>query len=527
MLIQPQDTSQIMIFTSFDDFIQSEHPVRVIKHIIDSILKTSQEEYTERGDARTGRPAYSTDTLLKIFIYGYINRITSSRRLEQETKRNIELMWLTGCLRPDHKTISDFRKDNKQLIKNFSRDIKLFLKGLGLISTATIAVDGTKLKANASRDMVKKDDVINRLKELERELEQYLSQMDEQDSLDTLANHDELHPEKERTYQSKINTLEKEIAGLKKSLSIMKDKGHNYLSKTDRDCNMMQTRDGVIPAYNAQIATETENKFIVNESITDEANDKNQLKPAVESVEEELSTVVGTVIVDSGYCNYDVIQEIELNKDRHCFVTTPKVQNRTPEITFTYDKGNDCYRCSQGQLLTLKHRNKKAKNSFVNVYVGQNCDGCPIRNQCTGSKQGRHISRFWNHDFRQEYRERMKEPLAAQMSKLRKSSIEHVFGTMKTWLGKIPLLTRGIESVATEISLFAASYNIKRLLSLFSFDKIMSMIKAYYDFIIVKLNEIHQYLTILGPYFTFKNTKLFVYNFFIVVSTVVICYEKI
>jgi len=476
MLLQAQDRNQTLLFGNLDNLIYYEHPVRTIDSIISLITLTYQDKYKSKGGASTGRPAYSTETLLKIFIYGYINRITSSRRLEQETYRNIELIWLTGNMRPDHKTISDFRKDNKDVIREFCRDVKLFLKSNGLIGNEAVAFDGTKLKANASRDMMNKDDVISRLKELERELEQYICQADEQDKLESSISESTLPSEKEKQYQEKISLLEQEIAGLQEILKSMKSKGHKYYSQTDPDCNKIKTRDGVIPAYNVQIATDTENKFILNESVSDEANDKNQLKPALEALEQELSIKVETAIADSGYCNFDVIQEIEENT--HCFIPPPREQNKTPNITFTYNEENDCYTCSQGQLLTLKSRHKKSKNSFVNVYVGQNCLSCPIKSECTSSKAGRHISRFWNHDYRQKYRERMKEPLAAQMGIRRKSSIEHVFGTLKTWLGKIPLLTRGIENVTTEIKLFSASYNIKRLLGMFSFDRIMAMVKS-------------------------------------------------
>lgn len=475
MNIIEQDRSQTLMFSSIDDIIPSKHPVRVISYLIETILCQHRDKYAIRGTASTGRPAYSVETLLKIYIYGYMNRITSSRRLEQETYRNVELIWLTGNLRPDHKTISDFRKDNKFLIQQFSKDVKLFLKEMGLIGKSLIAVDGTKVKANASRDMLSERKILELLKSAEEELERYLGQLDEQDHIESQT--DEI--ESSNKYLSLILAKEQEISRLKAQLEEFKQIGKNHISRTDPDSTLMKSRDGLIPGYNVQLGSDSENKFIVYEAVTEDANDIDQLKAVPDTLGNELEIIPEKIVADTGYCNLDMIEKIEEETGIECFISHPKDQNISPKITFTYDETNDMYVCSEGQPLTLEHRNKKSKKSYVNVYLGRNCQSCRLKQECTRSKKGRHISRPWNHEYRQRHKEKTESDHGKQISRLRKSTIEHIFGTMKTWLGKIPILTRGVDKVISEIKLFTSSYNIKHLLNLFSFDKLMSIINAY------------------------------------------------
>ena len=472
MIVKPQNIKQTLMFSSIDELIGPDHPVRLINAIIDTLMKNGLHKYRVRGSAKTGRPAYSAETLLKIFVYGYINRINSSRRLEQETYRNIELMWLIGNLHPDHKTISDFRKENEEVIKNFSKDLKLFLKGSVLPDNISVVIDGTKLKANANREMISKKVIVERLKAVENELEIYLKQSEEYDLFET--SNQELGCSED--YLTKISSLENEIADLKSQYDEFNRSNKNYISPTDPECSLMKSRDGGIPAYNVQFGCDSKYNFLVYESVTDEANDLNQLMPVVDSLENELSIVPEQILADTGYSNLEIIQKIEEDKGIQCYVQMPKA--KVESIKFTYDEINDCYICSQGQVLALKSRNKKARNSLVNVYVGLTCTGCPLKEQCTESKKGHHISRYVNHDFRQNHRQKMKTSEAKSNSILRKSSIEHIHGTMKVWLGKIPLLLRGKDKVISEIRLFSIGYNIKRLLSLFSFDELMAIIRS-------------------------------------------------
>lgn len=476
MLISTQSRTQTILFTSLEDLVSPDNTVRLIDIIIDAIIMKSPTDYKYKGESQQGRPAYSVSVMLKLFLYGCINRINSSRRLEVESKRNIELMWLLGNLAPDFKTIADFRKDNKALISKCNKDVKSLLKHNGLISGAVISVDGTKLKGNAGRDMFSKNDLLKRIVSLETDFERYVIQMDRQDEQES-AEASHILTLKE-DYEKKIAGLHGEISFLQTAIDKMQNDKKNYISLTDLDCSKQKSRDGVIPGYNVQMGCDTQHGFIVAEDVTIESNDINQLQPMVAEIEHELSMSPGTVIADTGYCNYDDIQEIEA-KGTQCFVPPQKEQKKTPSITFTYDKDNDRYICSEGKYLELEHKNKKYKHSWVNVYVGVACKTCPLAVQCTSSKRGRHISRYWNQDYRDSHRTKMSSAIAWQFSMLRKTTIEPIFGTAKVWLGKIPLLTRGIENVKTEIKIFSISFNLKKLINLFSFHEITSMIERF------------------------------------------------
>jgi Transposase and inactivated derivatives len=476
MKIQAQNREQTVLYSSLEDLISTEHPVRIIDYLIESLQKKNPETYKYKGESTTGRPAYPVTVMLKLFIYGCINRINSSRRLETETKRNIELMWLLGNLTPDFKTIADFRKDNKELIKKCSKDVRTFLKCNGLVSCELISIDGTRLKANANRDMLSESEIIKRIVGLEEYIEYYINQMDCLDDQETEETSTIVRMQED--YEKRITTMQSEINLLRSALDKLQSDNKNYISLTDFDCSKQKSRDGIIPGYNVQIACDTKYGFIVADDVTVESNDINQLKPMVNEIQSELEISPITTIADTGYCNYDDIEEIEA-RGGNCFVPPQKEQIKNSDITFTYQEDNDRYICSEGKYLILKRKNKKYKNSYINVYVGESCQTCPLVEQCTESKTGRHISRYQNQDYRDRHREKMETSAAKCMSKIRKSTIEPIFGTLKVWLGKIPLLTRGKPNVKTEIKILTISFNIKKLMSLFSFKEIMSMINRY------------------------------------------------
>jgi len=476
MILQAQNREQTVLYTSLEDLISPEHPVRIIDYLIETLQKKNPESYKYKGESLTGRPAYPVTLMLKLFIYGCINRINSSRRLETESKRNIELMWLLGNLSPDFKTIADFRKDNKETIRQCSQDVKTFLKFNGLVTGKLISIDGTKLKANSNRSMFAKDTIINRIYDLESDIENYIKQLDSLDEQETEEASAILRMQE--TYEQNILTMQNEIKVLRSALNKLQTDKKNYISLTDIDCSKQRSREGIIPGYNVQMACDTKHGFIVAEDVTSESNDINQLKLMLEEVQNELGINPETAIADTGYCNLEDIQKIEAN-GVNCYVPPQKEQIKNPEITFTYQQDNDRYICSEGKYLTLENKNKKYKNSHVNVYIGESCQSCPLVDKCTKSETGRHISRYWNQNFRDQHREKMRTELAKSMSKIRKSTIEPIFGTVKVWLGKIPLQTRGKPNVKTEVKILTISFNIKKLISLCSFREIIAMIDRY------------------------------------------------
>ena len=507
MIILEQDKNQNKLFFSLDDMIEQDNTVRLIDVVVKHIISLNPEVYNIRGLNTTGRPAFSPETLFKIYYYGCMNRITTSRRLEKETHRNLELMWLIGDLKPDHKTIADFRKNYKQLIKQFNLDVRKMLKDILLPESITVATDGTKLKANASKDMLSKSKMVKLLKRFETEFEEYTKKLDIKDIEEetTEAHAKEINSE----YAKNLLDMQTKIDELKSKISLLNSMNRNYLSLTDPDCKLMKSRYGMIPGYNAILTADTDYHLILSDYVCDASNDVNQLLPAQKALAEDLDIVPEVHTADAGFCNLDDINLIEANDKTECYTPVPRGAGKDSEITFKYDKVNDCYICSQGKILKLKCKNKKAKKSTVNVYIGVSCKECELMSICTKSKDGRNVSRFWNQDYRDEYKEKSLTEKAKEMSKLRKCTIEHIFGTMKLWLGKIPLLTIGLESVDTEIKIFSVAYNLKRLSNIMKLDNL-----------IVKLEERKaKILNVFDIFIIFVQNKVF-QNIFAVLATI-------
>lgn len=472
MILEGHDRNQTKLFTSLEEIISSDNPVRLIETIVVGVVKANRLDYESKGSRSTGRPAYPFETMLKLYVYGYLNRIKSSRQLEIEAGRNVELMWLLGDLRPDFKTISNFRKENKESIARFVKSLRQFLKKSGLAPGATVAIDGTKLKANAGRKMLYREDILGRIAEINVEIEEYEKQIEAEDAAEQAVE------ALQGRYEQEIAEMRDEISTLKNALETLSAQKKNHISLTDRDCRNMKSREGKLPCYNVQLAADVEHGFIVADAVADHTNDLNSLEPMVDEVESQLQDKPRTAIADAGYCNLEQIQAVE-EKGVLCYVPTPKQQGLRDGIKITYDKERDRYVCSEGGDLVPTHRNKKHKNSWVSIYVGENCNGCRLRDRCTKSKRGRNVSRYWNQEYRDSFRERMTSAEAKEMSIKRKATIERVFGVLKQWLGKIPILTRGRENVANEIKLAAASYNVRRLITILTNEEAAELIGKY------------------------------------------------
>lgn len=474
MIKREETRNQTKLYFSLEEQIDENNIVRWIDLIVEKLVKKHADRYKDYGAKSTGRPAYSINTMLKLFSYGCLNRIKSSRRLEKECYRNIEVMWLLDEQKPDHKTIANFRRDHGNLIKEFSRDLKQMLKAVVLADNPVVATDGTKLKANASRDMLSQRTVSATLKRLEHELEPYFNKIDELSESESEADIEQLEELKQT-----VARLQAELARAQADKQLLDKSNLNHLSKTDPDCRLMHGQDGKRPAYNVQMTSDTENHLIVGSEVSQAGNDLNQLLPAQKRLEWGLGMTPSVHIADSGYCNLDVIEAIEAQGQTECYTPVPVDQAKRGIVTFRYDREYDKYICSQGKDLLLKSKNKPTKSSIVNVYVGTSCEDCPLRDECTKSKVGRHISRFWNQDYRDKYRAKSESAIGKRMSTTRKATIEHIFATLKLWCGHIPILTRGLESVKTEIEIFTISWNINRLSKIMSFSDFKQKLANY------------------------------------------------
>lgn len=477
--IKPLDRHQYTMMNSIDDLIGQDHPVRILDIVIDSIVTSNKDRFEKEGITEIGRPRYHSSTLLKLYIYGYFNGISSSRKLEVETYRNNEVIWLVGGLKPDHWTISNYRKENYDEIKFVTKKFREFLKKSGYISLKKVAIDGSKIKANANREMLTLEKIDKRLINIGRKIEEYLNRIDESDRRDDLIdeNEEDGSPSDVNKYVEKIIDLEKQVEKLKQQKEILERENLKQIAPSDPEAKLMRSRDGKHPAYNVQIVVDSKNKMIADSEVKDKVNDLTLLPEIIDSIKEEYDELPGEAILDKGYYNSDLVEKCE--KDIELYVAVPKSKKENEEVKFRYDKEKDEYICSGGKKLVIFTRNRKMNKSLTNGYRCNECSGCLLREKCTKSQKGRTLYRYHNQEWREEYKKKMGTKIGKEKILERKTMAEHPFGTIKYLMGKIPLLLRGKEKVGTEMNLYTTAYNLKRLLNIELFDEIAEKVMRY------------------------------------------------
>ena len=455
---------QLMLPISIDDYVSLDNIVRFIDIFVDKVLMARPELLSAKGSSIEGRPSYPPNGLCKLFIYGYLNSISSSRKLENETKRNLEVMWLMSNLQPDHWTVSDFRKENKELIKQIAIDFRKFLKDCGYIKGKSVSTDGSKIKAYASRETLSLKLIDKKLARVEKEIERYLTQLNENDAIENeqeemLASSDEL--------KRQIADLLKQVGELESQKKLLETLGRESLAQADSDARIMKTKDGFLPAYNIQATVDNGSHFITSCEVTDYPNDFYSFEENANTLKEQLGIVPETYLGDGGFANEEQIQSLE-EQGIECIVPFPdepeskKVQ-RDNGIIFTYDEEADCFHCSKGKTLILIGKNCKKKNHLYNIYQCKDCDECPVKQHCTTSKTGRTIQRRTDGEWVDTYKKKSETTEFKEKFKTRKCVVEHPFGTMKYYMGQIPILLRGKEKVQVEMDLYSTAYNLTRL----------------------------------------------------------------
>ena len=447
-----------------DDFIQEDNPVRFIDAFVDG-LDFKELGFTHSETKSTGRKPYAPGDLLKLYIYGHLNRIRSSRSLEKTAQRNIEVMWLLRRLMPDFKTIADFRKDNSKGLKKVLREFIFICKKLNLLGGELIAIDGSKFKAdNHSSRNLTQDKIKKRLQEIDKEVDAYLKTLDSTDK-------DE-NPKNKLTAQdlhNKIKDLEKHRKELQEIERSLKQSGETQVSFTDKDSRKMRTSTGGSDmCYNAQIATDSKHKLIVCADVTNDVNDLNQLSNMAIEAKEILQVDSIQAAADSGYYKFEEIEKCQ-NQRIECYVPAKEHSHNHAKGLYTkrdfhYDKNNDCYICPAQQKLIYRGTWEK-HNRQVKSYGASGCKACPQRPRCTTAKQNnRRIERWIHEEIIEDMQQRLKEK--PEMMELRKQLVEHPFGTIKLWMGDRHFLTRGLEKVSGEFALAALTYNIKRVINI-------------------------------------------------------------
>ena len=450
-----------MITTSLDDLIDKDNSVRVIDAYVES-LDLQELGFTEYSGSNKGQPPYRRSDLLKLHIYGYINKIRSSRALELETKRNIELMWLVNSITPDHGTIAGFVQKNKEAFHNTLRNLTLILKGWGLIDGKLIAIDGTKIRAqNSKHNCITQSGLDKKIEYAEAQIKAYLMAMEKEDS-----SYENLK-EKLQTYQN----LKEQYLRQKEEL---KNDGLEQKSLTDMDSRRMKNNGSLDVCYNVQSVVDAKNHFVIDISTTNDINDQNQLYIMAKEATELLNVEETTVIADTGYYNGTEIKNC-IDDGMNVYIKKARANNRTKDDEFrkekfTYDKDNDVYICPAGNVLPFFENTSKNGIKYRR-YKCSDCNSCKYKNSCTSSASGRTIQR-WEHEevLESVHRDTLEHN---EIYKQRRCIVEHPFGTVKRTLGYSFFLRRQIDNVDAEAASMFIAYNFKRLLSMFSIQELI------------------------------------------------------
>ena len=474
--IESVSREQILLFPeSIDDYLTEDNPVRFIDAFVDN-LNLMELGFDKATPADTGRPAYNPQDLLKLYIYGYKNRITSSRRLESETHRNMEVIWLLKKLSPDFKTVSDFRKENKKSFKKVFRQFTILCSRLNLFSGELVAIDGTKIKAvNNLQKNYPKSFLKKRLDEIDKRIDEYLRNIDETDEKEK-----DIYKPTAEELKEKISSLKKKKKEYKQMVKTMDETGESQISLTDPDSRSYPRKFGVPVGYNAQIAVDEKNHLIVEQDVTNAVTDIDQLSRIAKEAKNILEVENIKVVADAGYCNAKEIKECE-NAGIEAY--TPKINTSNSnkrglyaKEMFKYDSEKDCYYCPAGKEMPYKFtylEKKRNKQRTAIYYISQSCDTCEQRHLCTEGKNPRRINRCPDEDAIDRMNTRMQK--YPEIIKKRKKIVEHVFGTIKFWNYQNRFLMRGLEKVKGEFSLSALAYNMKRAINIIG---VKQMIKA-------------------------------------------------
>ena len=470
--IEGQDRSQVTLLPEcLDDYIGEDNPVRVVDAFIDE-LDLEALGFGGATAAATGRPSYHPAVLLKIYVYGYLNRIQSSRRLEREAQRNVELMWLTGRLAPDFKTIADFRHDNGFGIRNVCRRFVELCRQLRLFSQAVVAVDGSKFKAVNARDRNFTPGKVQKRKEqIEESIKRYLDALDTADRTQPPT---EFQGKAEHLHE-KLRTMRKQMRRMQGIEQRLKHEPDGQLSLTDPDARSMATsgRGSGIVGYNVQVAVDAKHHLIVAHEVTNSGSDRAQLAPMAAAAREAMGKKRLQAVADRGYYSGP---QIKACHDAGIAAVLPKpmtsnakAEGRFDKSDFIYIAKDDEYQCPAGQRAI--YRFTREENGLqLRRYWTSACPQCPIKAQCTPSDY-RRISR-WEHEAVLEAVQRRLDRQPKAMT-LRRRTVEHVFGTFKHWMGSTHFLMRTLPNVATEMSLQVLAYNLKRVIGILGIAKTM------------------------------------------------------
>jgi transposase len=430
----------------------------VIDAFVDS-LDLARLEFSKVTAEATGRPPYDPRDLLKLYVYGYVNQVRSSRRLEREAGRNVEVIWLINRVTPAFKTIADFRKDHPQAIVAVCRAFTRFCREQSLFGAELLAIDGTKIAAVASRkQVITPEQIKTRDAAIERKIAEYLATMDE-------ADRQEEAPEPAPVdVAAAVAALKAQRETLQRQAEELAREGLKQKVVGEPDAKLMRTPHGHQVAYNAQIAVDAKHKLIVAFDLTNDGNDQQQLHPMAVQGKAAVAADTVTVVADTGYsngeqgarCEQDGITPIVPRAE----TVNPKGRQYFSRDQFSYDRESDSWRCPAGETLSLYKTSRTQKKK---EYTSKACRTCPLRPQCTKAAQRVIVRDFYEDDREAMHQRAMADPI---WMKLRREMAEHPFGTMKWLMGHPRFLVRGLKKAKAELALGVLSYNLKRVITI-------------------------------------------------------------
>jgi transposase len=475
--VEGTDRAQTTLFPEcLEDWIGEDNPVRVIDVFVDE-LELAELGFKGVEPEETGRPSYHPSVLLKLYIYGYLNRVQSSRRLEREGLRNVEVMWLTGRLAPDHKTIADFRKDDGAAIRKVCTRFVALCRKMGLLTQASVAIDGSKFKAVNNRDKnFTRAKMDRRMAQIEESVARYLQQLDTAD-----------RQEPSEALRTKTSRLTEKIAKLKEQmqlLEVLKKRmlatADQQISLTDPDARSMATsgRGSGVVGYNVQVAVDTAHHLIITHEVTNVGTDRSQLSSVAKNAKAVLGAENLDAVADRGYFSGEQILECE---NAGITVTLPKpmtshskAEGRFGKQDFRYLAEKDVYICPAGKRLSYHYTNEE-NGLGLRRYWTNACQRCAIKQTCTTAKE-RRITRWEHEDVLEAVQRRLDEH--PERMRQRRETVEHPFGTIKARMGATHFLMKTLPRVATEMALHVLVYNLTRVINIIGTKPLIAAMRA-------------------------------------------------
>lgn len=467
---------QVLFPETLDEYVSEENPVRVIDAFVQG-LDLVELEFERAVAAEEGRPGYDPRDLLALFIYGYLNRTRSSRKLEAETHRNLEVIWLMRKLRPDHKAIAEFRRRNVERLKKVTREFTLLCRKWELYDAALVFVDGSKVRAVNSKDRNFTEPRLQKLlKRIDERIAEYLAELEEHDRAEVGQ-----AGTTDSRLREKLRALEERKAQYKAHRAYLEASGESQLSLTDPESRRMKQRGDLNVCFNAQIAVDAKHHLIVADDVTNQVNDEEQLAAMALEAKKALGVEKLRVAADAGYHSGRQVVECEEHgitpyAPKPASSSKNQDRGRFTKEAFSYDEARDEYRCPAGEWLSLRTHTEVDGRTLRYYANWQACGACALRERCTASEQGRRIMRTPEEERLEAMAERLKQEPDLMVQ--RKSAVEHPFGTMKWWWDGGYFLLRGLKKVRGEFSLMVLAYNLRRVINLYGVKCLLEALKT-------------------------------------------------